>query len=200
MKQVKAKEIVTYIRVSTEGQHKSGLGEEAQQRALADFAAQHDLRIAAAYSDTASGAAPLTKRPELAAAILDARKRKCPVVVARLDRLSRDVHFISGLMVEKVPFVVTAFGLDVDPFMLHIYAAVAQKERALISQRTKDALKGRVLSGASLRRLTLESEKAIVEAYTGGARAIDLAQQYGVSRQAITEAVRRYKAVREERA
>ena len=75
-------------------------------------------------------------------------------------------------------------------------AAVAQKERALISQRTKDALKGRVLSGASLRRLTLESEKAIVE----GARAIDLAQQYGVSRQATTEAVRRYKAVREERA
>ena len=70
----------------------------------------------------------------------------------------------------------------------------------LISQRTKDALKGRVLSGASLRRLTLESEKAIVEAYAGGARAIDLAQQYGVSRQAITEAVRRYKAVREERA
>jgi DNA invertase Pin-like site-specific DNA recombinase len=57
-------------------------------------------------------------------------------------------------MAEKVPFVVTAFGLDVDPFMLHIYAAVAQKERALISQRTKDALKGRVLSGASLRRLS----------------------------------------------
>ena len=77
--------------------------------------------------------APFTKRPGLAAAILDARKRKCPVVVARLDRLSRDVHFISGLMAEKVPFVVTAFGLDVDPFMLHIYAAVAQKERALIS-------------------------------------------------------------------
>ena len=143
------REIVSYIRVSTEGQHKSGLGEDAQRRALTEFAAQHELRTAAAYSDTASGAAPSTKRPGLAAAILDARKRKCPVVVARLDRPSRDVHFISGLMAEKVPFVVTAFVLDVDPFMLHIYAAVAQKERALISQRTKDALKGRVL-GASL--------------------------------------------------
>ena len=190
------REIVTYIRVSTEGQHKSGLGLEAQQRALTEFAAQHGLRIAAEYSDTASGAAPLTRRPGLAAAILDARKRKCPVVVARLDRLSRDVHFISGLMAEKVPFVVTAFGLDVDPFMLHIYAAVAQKERALISQRTRDALRGRVLSGKSLRKLTLETEKEIFDAYSAGTPSMALATQYGVSRQAICEAVRRYKAVR----
>jgi DNA invertase Pin-like site-specific DNA recombinase len=194
------REIVSYIRVSTEGQHKSGLGEDAQRRALTEFAAQHDLRTAASYSDTASGAAPLTKRPGLAAAILDARKRKCPVVVAKLDRLSRDVHFISGLMAEKVPFVVTQFGLDVDPFMLHIYAAVAQKERALISQRTKEALKGRVLSGKSLRKLTLKTEKAIFDAYVSGTPATQLAQTHGVSRQAITEAVRRYKTVRLESA
>ncbi len=193
---MKLREIVTYVRVSTEGQHKSGLGLEAQQRALTEFAALHGLRIAAEYSDTASGAAPLTRRPGLAAAILDARKRKCPVVVARLDRLSRDVHFISGLMAEKVPFVVTAFGLDVDPFMLHIYAAVAQKERALISQRTKEALKGRVISGKSLRKLTLESEKAIYEAYMNRVSPISLAATYGVSRQTIYEAINRYKAVR----
>ena len=193
---MKLKEIVTYVRVSTEGQHKSGLGEDAQRRALTEFAGQHELRIAAAYSDTASGAAPLTRRPGLAAAILEARKRKCPVVVARLDRLSRDVHFISGLMAEKVPFVVTAFGLDVDPFMLHIYAAVAQKERALISQRTKEALKGRVISGKSLRKLTLETEKAIYEAYMNRVSPIHLAATYGVSRQTIYEAINRYKAVR----
>jgi DNA invertase Pin-like site-specific DNA recombinase len=193
---MKLKEIVTYVRVSTEGQHKSGLGEDAQRRALTEFAGQHELRIAAAYSDTASGAAPLTRRPGLAAAILEARKRKCPVVVARLDRLSRDVHFISGLMAEKVPFVVTAFGLDVDPFMLHIYAAVAQKERALISQRTKEALKGRVLSGKSLRKLTLETEKAIYDAYMNRVSPIHLAATYGVSRQTIYEAINRYKAVR----
>ena len=193
------KEIVTYIRVSTEGQHKSGLGEDAQRRALEEFAELHGLRITAAYSDTASGAAPLTKRPGLAAAILDARKCKAPVVVARLDRLSRDVHFISGLMAEKVPFVVTAFGLDVDPFMLHIYAAVAQKERALISERTKAALRGRVLAGKSLRKLTLESEKAIFDAHTAGVPSVQLAQTHGVSRQAINEAIRRYRAVRLER-
>jgi DNA invertase Pin-like site-specific DNA recombinase len=190
------KEIVTYVRVSTEGQHKSGLSEDAQRRALVEFAAQHALRIASNYSDTASGADPLARRPGLAAAITDARKRKCPVVVARLDRLSRSVHFISGLMAENVPFIVTAFGLDVDPFMLHIYAAVAQKERALISQRTKDALKGRVLSGKSLRKLTLETEKAIYDARNSGASTVELAAMYGVSRQAIYEAIRRYEKVR----
>ena len=139
------KDIVAYIRVSTEGQHESGLGEDAQRRAITEFAAQHNLRIVAEYADTASGAAPLTRRPGLNAAINDARQRKCKVVVAKLDRLSRSVHFISGLMAENVPFIVTQFGPDVDPFMLHIYAAVAQKEREMISQRTKDALKGRVL-------------------------------------------------------
>jgi DNA invertase Pin-like site-specific DNA recombinase len=189
-------EIVCYIRVSTDDQHRSGLGEDAQRRAIAEFTAANGLRTVAEYSDTASGAAPLTRRPGLAAAIEDARKRKCPVVVARLDRLSRDVHFISGLMAEKVPFVVTAFGLDVDPFMLHIYAAVAQKERAMISQRTKDALKGRVLSGASLRKLTLETERAIYEAHKAGESKVSLAAKHGVSRQAIYEAIARYEAVR----
>jgi DNA invertase Pin-like site-specific DNA recombinase len=190
------KEIVAYIRVSTEGQHESGLGEDAQRRAITEFVAQHPLKIVAEYTDTASGAAPLTRRPGLAAAIADARKRKCAVVVAKLDRLSRSVHFISGLMAENVPFVVTQFGLDVDPFMLHIYAAVAQKEREMISQRTKDALKGRVLSGASLRKLTLETEKEIYDAHESGVAPVRLAEQYGVSRQAIYHAIRRYKKVR----
>jgi DNA invertase Pin-like site-specific DNA recombinase len=190
------KEIVVYIRVSTEGQHESGLGEDAQRRAITEFVAQHPLRIAAEYTDTASGAAPLTRRPGLAAAIADARKRKCAVVVAKLDRLSRSVHFISGLMAEDVPFVVTQFGLDVDPFMLHIYAAVAQKEREMISQRTKDALKGRVLSGKSLRKLTLETEKAIYEASERGVSPAKLALEYGISRQSTYDAIARYKKVR----
>ena len=186
----------SYIRVSTEGQHKSGLGEDAQRRALTEFAAQHGLRIAAAYSDTASGAAPLTKRrgwprPSSTPASASARWSSPGSTGCRATSISS-----RGLMAEKVPFVVTAFGLDVDPFMLHIYAAVAQKERALISQRTKDALKGRVLAGKSLRKLTLETEKAIFDAYSNGTPSAQLAQTHGVSRQAITEAVRRYKAVR----
>jgi DNA invertase Pin-like site-specific DNA recombinase len=64
----------------------------------------------------------------------------CSVVVAKLDRLSRDVHFISGLMAQRVPFIVADLGADTDPFLLHLYAALAEKERALISTRTKAAL------------------------------------------------------------
>ena len=68
------------------------------------------------------------------------KTRKCAVVVAKLDRLSRDVAFIAGLMAQKVAFIVAELGPDVDPFILHIYAALAEKERALISQRTREAL------------------------------------------------------------
>ena len=62
---------------------------------------------------------------------------KCPIVVSKLDRLSRDVHFISGLMAQRVPFIVTELGADPDPFMLHIYAALAEKERRMIGERTR---------------------------------------------------------------
>jgi hypothetical protein len=89
---------------------------------------------------SSKGADALDRRPELAAALADARRAKCPIVVAKLDRLSRDVHFISGLMAHKVPFVVAELGPDVDPFVLHLFAAVAERERALISQRTKAAM------------------------------------------------------------
>ena len=81
--------------------------------------------------------------------------------MARLDRLSRDVHFISSLMSRRVPFVVTALGKDVDPFMLHIYAAVAQKEREMISQRTKDAL-----ASARARGVKLVTQKDVTRSGT----------------------------------
>jgi len=85
----------------------------------------------------------------LAAALAEAKRRKCPVLVAKLDRLSRDVAFIAGLMAQRVPFIVAELGPDADLFMLHIYAALAEKERRLISARTKAALqaaKGREAS------------------------------------------------------
>jgi DNA invertase Pin-like site-specific DNA recombinase len=70
--------------------------------------------------------------------------------VAKLDRLSRDVHFISGLMSHKTPFIVTELGANVDPFMLHIHAAVAEQERRRISERTKDALAAKKAQGVKL--------------------------------------------------
>lgn len=71
-------------------------------------------------------------------------------IVAKLDRLSRDVAFIAGLMAPRVPFIVAELGADADPFMLHIYAALAEKERRLISERTRAALTARKAKGAKL--------------------------------------------------
>ena len=104
------------------------------------------------------------RRPQLAAAIKAARKARCPVVVSKLDRLSRDVHFISGLMRERVPFIVTELGADTDPFMLHIYAALAEKERRLISERTKASLAAAKARGVKLGGANAQSELAAKEA------------------------------------
>jgi DNA invertase Pin-like site-specific DNA recombinase len=93
-------------------------------------------------------------------------RRLAPIIVAKLDRLSRHVAFISGLMSKKVPFVVTELGPNVDRFMLHIYAAVAEKERELISQWTKAALKAAKARGQQLGGLRpngIELREAAVE-------------------------------------
>jgi DNA invertase Pin-like site-specific DNA recombinase len=116
---------VSYIRVSTKRQGRSGLGLEAQREALQRFADREGFEVAQEFIEveTGKGADALDRRPQLAAALRRARRLRCPVVVAKLDRLSRDVHFISGLMVKRVPFIVAELGRDVDPFMLHVYAA-----------------------------------------------------------------------------
>ena len=79
-----------------------------------------------------------------------ARQTKCPVLVTKLDRLSRDVAFIAGLMAQRVPFIVAELGADADPFMLHLYAALAEKERRQISERTRAALASRKMQGTKL--------------------------------------------------
>jgi DNA invertase Pin-like site-specific DNA recombinase len=72
------------------------------------------------------------------------------VVVSKLDRPSRDVAFVAGLMAQRVPFVVAELGRDADPFMLHLYAALAEKERRLISERTRAALAAKRAGGVRL--------------------------------------------------
>src|SRR3712207_1201169 len=148
----KVKELVLYCRVSTGRQGRSGLGLEAQREALIRFAETEGFTVAAEFVEveTGKGADALDRRPQLAAALAEARKRHCAVAVAKLDRLSRDVHFISGLMAHRVPFVVAELGTDADPFMLHLYAALAEKERALISGRTKAALAAAKARGVQL--------------------------------------------------
>ena len=127
--------IVAYYRVSTERQGRSGLGLEAQAERCAAFAAQNGFAVAGAFTEveTGKGSDALDRRPQLAAALAAAKRLRCAVLVAKLDRLSRDVHFIAGLMAQRVPFLAAELGPDVDPFMLHVYAALAEKERRMVS-------------------------------------------------------------------
>src|SRR3982074_3716565 len=143
---------VAYLRVSTQQQQRSGLGIEAQRAAIERFAAAESLTMIEEYSEFEPGNAAdaLARRPQLAAALAAARKAKCSIVVSKLDRLSRDVAFVSGLMAQKVPFIVAELGRDADPFMLHLYAALAEKERRLISERTKAALAAKKANGGKL--------------------------------------------------
>ena len=115
---------VAYYRVSTKQQHRSGLGIEGQRAAVTRFAGAEQIRLITEYveAETGKGADALDRRPQPAAALAAARVAKCPVIVSKLDRLSRDVAFISGLMAQRVPFIVAELGPDADPFMLHLYA------------------------------------------------------------------------------
>ena len=146
------RKVIAYYRVSTERQRRSGLGLEAQRTAIQRFALTEGLLVIGEYMEAESGkgADALDRRPQLAAALAAARAAKCPVVVAKLDRLSRDVAFVSGLMSQRIPFIVAELGADADPFMLHLYAALAEKERRLISERTRSALAAKKAAGAKL--------------------------------------------------
>src|ERR1700674_4028906 len=118
--------VIAYLRVSTDKQGKSGLGIEAQRAAIARFVEAEGLELIGEHVEveTGKGADALDRRPVLRDALAQAKRTKAAVVVSKLDRLSRDVHFISGLMAHRVPFVVTELGPDVDPFVLHLYAAL----------------------------------------------------------------------------
>lgn len=155
--------LVSYVRVSTDRQGKSGLGLGAQRAALAAFAASNGYEIVEEFEEVASGKGDdaLERRPQLSRALARAKKLKCAVVVAKLDRLSRDVAFIAGLMAQRVPFVVAELGEDVDPFVLHLFAALAEKERALISKRTREALAEKKADGVQLGNRTNLAEASI---------------------------------------
>ena len=163
-----SKPLVAYYRVSTREQGRSGLGLDAQRGAIAHFAEAEGFEVAAEFTEveTGKGADALDRRPQLAAALARARRigRACPIAVGKLDRLSRDVHFISGLMAHKTPFLVADLGPDVEPFLLHLYAALAEKERAVISQRTKAALKAAKARGQVLGNPRLADARAVAHA------------------------------------
>src|SRR5208283_974411 len=160
------KPIVAYLRVSTSQQGRSGLGIESQRDALAKFANGEGFEIVCEFVEveTGKGSDALDRRPQLAAALSKARALRCSVAVAKLDRLSRDVHFISGLMAHRVPFVVAERGADVEPFMLHLHAALAERERKVISERTIAALAAAKARGQALGNPKLAEARAMANA------------------------------------
>src|SRR6202789_4509603 len=155
--------MISYLRVSTAQQGKSGLGIEAQRSAMSAFANANDFEIVGEFVEFESGKGSdaLDRRPQLAAALAKAKRLGCPVGVAKLDRLSRDVAFISGLMSQRVAFIVAELGADADPFMLHLFAALAEKERAMISSRTKSALSAAKAKGVRLGNPNLEAAREV---------------------------------------
>jgi DNA invertase Pin-like site-specific DNA recombinase len=168
------KPIIAYIRVSTQQQGKSGLGVEAQGAAIMRFAEAEGFLVSQVFTEveTGKGSDALEKRPQLAAALAEAKRLKCSVVVAKLDRLSRDVAFIAGLMAQRVPFIVCDLGVNADPFMLHIYAAVAEKERRMIGERTKNALAAAKARGVKLgNQVQADANAQVAQAFAETMRA-----------------------------
>ncbi|GAB3374288.1 recombinase family protein [Massilia agri] len=158
------KPAVFYIRASTKEQGKSGLGMEAQRAALDKFAEAEGFTVAGVFAEVASAKLGIEDRAQLKAALAQARKLKAPVIVSKLCRLSREVAFISGLMAQRVPFIVAQYGPNVDPFTLHIYAALGEQERRMIGQRTKDALAAKKARGELLGAVLHKDPQAIVAA------------------------------------
>lgn len=131
------RQLVAYYRVSTDRQGRSGLGLDAQRAAIAAFLNGGSWELVAEFTEVESG--KRKDRPQLAAAIGAAKKGKATLVIAKLDRLARNVHLISGLMESGVEFVAADMP-QANRLTVHILAAVAEHEREMISQRTKAAL------------------------------------------------------------
>jgi len=155
---------VAYFRVSTDRQGQSGLGLDAQREAVMRYLSAGGWPPLAEFTEveTGKGSNALDRRPQLQAALTFARKHKATLIIAKLDRLARNVHFVSGLMETGVPFV-AADRPDADRFLIHLEAALAEREAKLVSDRTKAALaaakaRGRVLGANG--RVLAEQHKA----------------------------------------
>jgi DNA invertase Pin-like site-specific DNA recombinase len=144
---VKNPSSIGYIRVSTKRQGRSGLGLEAQQHALADYQREHGGRVLATYKEVETGKS--ADRPELARAIAHAKRSGATLVVAKLDRLSRNAAFLLTLQSSGLPMVF----LDLpgaNEFTVGVMALVAQHEARLISERTRAALQAYKRRGGKL--------------------------------------------------
>ncbi len=139
--------VVAYYRVSTESLGRSGLGLEAQEEAVAALCRQREWEIITEFTEVESG--KRNNRPQLDAALKRAKLTGARLVIAKLDRLSRNVAFLASLQESGAKFVAADLP-EADEFTVHILAAVAQRERKLISERTKAALAAAKTRGVKL--------------------------------------------------
>jgi DNA invertase Pin-like site-specific DNA recombinase len=156
---------IGYLRVSTERQHASGLGLEAQREAIERYAAQQGIAIAQVFVETESG--KLKDRPQLNAALAQCRRQKATLLIAKLDRLARNVAFVSALMETGVEFVAVDAPYA-NRLMVHVMSAFAQFEREQISERTKAALAAAKARGTKLGKngIVLAAEnRAVADAF-----------------------------------
>ena len=163
-----AKLVIGYVRVSTKGQGASGLGMEAQQAAIDAYAAQHSATVCRLYVEVESGRK--SDRPQLADALAHAKRSKATLVVAKLDRLSRNLAFLSALLEQKVDFV-ACDNQHVNKMTLQILAAVAEAEADAISARTKAALAAYKARGGKLGGARPECRNLTNEGRQRGAKA-----------------------------
>lgn len=142
---------IAYYRVSTQKQGQSGLGLEAQQKAVADYLNGGDWELLAEFTEveTGKGANALDRRPQLRQALALCKKTKATLVIAKLDRLARNVHFVSGLIESGVEFVAADMP-HANKTMIQIHAVMSEHERDQISARTKAALTAAKARGVKL--------------------------------------------------
>lgn len=149
---------IAYYRVSTKGQAQSGLGLDAQKAAVEGYVKMVDGDVVAQFTDIASGGN--SERVELAKAFAACRKRKAQLVVARLDRLARDVHFIAEVMKSGVDFIAADMP-EANRLTIHVIAAIAEYERQVIAQRTKGALERAKAKGIRLGNPNIEVQQPL---------------------------------------
>ena len=163
---------ISYYRVSTTKQGASGLGLEAQQYSVEAYARSNDLTITATYTEVETGTSK-RKRTEIYKAIEHCKKIGATLLIAKLDRLARNVHFISGLMESGIKFVCVD-SPAVTPLTLHVLAAVAEQEAKMISARTKAALDAAKARGVTLGKPeNLPANAGAISAAKRKAEAID---------------------------
>ncbi len=189
---------IAYYRVSTKQQGQSGLGLEAQRAAVRGFTGNCSACILAEVTEIETGTSKRV-RTKLLEAIELAKKHNAILLIAKLDRLARNVHFVSSLMESKVPFKACDMP-EADNFTIHIFAALAEREAKLISERTRAALQAKGVRGEKINRVsnltdnsrqkgrnTMALKAKIDESVQRASAMIDMYREGGLTYREITE-------------